>query len=82
MKANLPEGWLGAKEPETRKEFEADPGAFALKVVAFKNTQPQEQQAEGTGATGGSGDAESTEEQSLQHGRRGREGDRDPVCVR
>jgi len=36
MKANLPEGWLGAKEPETRKEFEADPGAFALKVVAFK----------------------------------------------
>ncbi|HKM25767.1 MAG TPA: hypothetical protein VJY40_09030, partial [Corynebacterium sp.] len=65
MKANLPEGWLGAKEPETRKEFEADPGAFALKVVAFKNTQPQEQQAEGTGATGGSGDAESTEEQKF-----------------
>jgi len=50
------------RRPETRKEFEADPGAFALKVVAFKNTQPQEQQAEGTGATGGSGDAESTEE--------------------
>ena len=65
MKANLPEGWLGAKEPETRKEFEADPGAFALKVVAFKNTQPQEQQAEGTIATGGSGDAESTEEQKF-----------------
>ena len=65
MKANLPEGWLGAKEPETRKEFEADPGAFALKVVAFKNTQPQEQKAEGTGATGGSGDAESTEEQKF-----------------
>jgi len=27
------------RRPETRKEFEADPGAFALKVVAFKNTQ-------------------------------------------
>lgn len=65
MKANLPEGWLGAKEPETRKEFEADPGAFALKVVAFKNTQPQGQQAEGTGVAGGSGDAESTEEQKF-----------------
>ena len=63
MKANLPEGWLGAKEPETRKEFEADPGAFALKVVAFKNTQPQGRAAEGAGVAGGSGDAESTEEQ-------------------
>ena len=65
MKANLPEGWLGAKEPETRKEFEADPGAFALKVVAFKNTQPQGQKAEGAGATGGSGDMGSTEEQKF-----------------
>jgi len=65
MKGKPSGGWLGAKEPETRKEFEADPGAFALKVVAFKNTQPQEQQAEGTGATGGSGDAESTEEQKF-----------------
>ena len=65
MKANLPEGWLGAKEPETRKEFEADPGAFALKVVAFKNTQPQEQKAEGAGVAGGSGDMGSTEEQKF-----------------
>lgn len=65
MKANLPEGWLGAKEPDTRKEYEADPGAFALKLINFKNTQPQEQQAEGTGVAGGSGDAESTEEQKF-----------------
>jgi hypothetical protein len=65
MKANLPAGWLGEKEGSTRKEFEADPGAFALKVVAFKNTQPQGQQAEGTGVTGGSGDAESAEEQKF-----------------
>ena len=65
MKANLPAGWLGEKEGSTRKEFEADPGAFALKVVAFKNTQPQGRQAEGTGVTGGSGDAESTEEQKF-----------------
>ena len=65
MKANLPEGWLGAKEPETRKEFEADPGAFALKVVAFKNTQPQGQKAEGAGVAGGSGDMGSTEEQKF-----------------
>jgi len=83
MKANLPEGWLGAKEPETRKEFEADPGAFALKVVAFKNTQA-------AGAAGRGhwrdrrfrrrGKHRGTE--VCKHGRRGREGDRDPVCVR
>jgi len=65
MKANLPEGWLGAKEPETRKEFEADPGAFALKVVAFKNTQPTETPAEGSGVGQNAGDAESTEEQQF-----------------
>jgi len=47
MKANLPEGWLGEKEPETRNEFEADPGAFALKLVEFKNAQPRDQIAEG-----------------------------------
>ena len=65
MKANLPEGWLGAKEPETRKEFEADPGAFALKVVAFKNTQPGEKAAEGSGVGQSADGAESTEEQQF-----------------
>ena len=65
MKANLPAGWLGAKEAETRKEYEAAPGAFALKVVAFKNTQPGEKAAEGSGVGQGADGAESTEEQQF-----------------
>ena len=65
MKANLPEGWLGAKEPETRKEFEADPGAFALKVVAFKHTQPGEKAAEGSGVGQSADGAESTKKQQF-----------------
>ena len=35
MKNILPEGWLGAKEAETRKEFEANPAAFAVKATKF-----------------------------------------------
>ena len=35
MKNILPEGWLGAKETETRKEFEANPAAFAVKATKF-----------------------------------------------
>ncbi len=65
MKANLPEGWLGAKEPETRKEFEADPGAFALKLIQFKSNLPGEKPAEGSGVGQGAGGAESTEEQQF-----------------
>ncbi len=65
MKANLPAGWLGAKEAETRKEYEAAPGAFALKVVAFKNTQPGEKAAEGSGVGQSADGAESTEEQQF-----------------
>ncbi len=34
MKNSVPAGWLGEKEAETRKEFETDAGAFALKLVA------------------------------------------------
>lgn len=34
MKNSVPAGWLGEKEAETRKAFEADAGAFALKLVA------------------------------------------------
>ena len=35
MKNILPEGWLGAKEAETRKEFESNPAAFAVKATKF-----------------------------------------------
>jgi len=35
MKNILPEGWLGAKEAETRKEFEDNPAAFAVKATKF-----------------------------------------------
>ena len=35
MKNILPEGWLGAKEAETRKEFEINPAAFAVKATKF-----------------------------------------------
>jgi hypothetical protein len=65
MKANLPEGWLGAKEPETRKEFEADPGAFALKLIQFKSNLPGEKPAEGSGVGQSADGAESTEEQQF-----------------
>ena len=35
MKNILPEGWLGEKEAETRKEFESNPAAFAVKATKF-----------------------------------------------
>ncbi len=56
MKTNLPAGWLGDKEAATRTEFEADPGTFALKLIAFKNTQPAATAAEGAGVAGTPGD--------------------------
>ena len=65
MKANLPAGWLGAKETETRKEYEADAGAFALKLIQFKSNLPGEKPAEGSGVGQGADGAESTEEQQF-----------------
>ncbi|MFA5408193.1 MAG: hypothetical protein WC343_05415 [Bacilli bacterium] len=65
MKVNLPAGWLGAKETETRKEYEADAGAFALKLIQFKSNLPGEKPAEGSGVGQGADGAESTEEQQF-----------------
>lgn len=66
MKVNLPAGWLGEKEPETRNEFEADPGAFALKLVEFKNAQPRDQTAEGN-TSAASPDCGCSEEQRFKN---------------
>jgi len=43
----LPAGWLGEKEEETRARFEADPGALALKLIEFQNSQPDIKGAQG-----------------------------------
>jgi hypothetical protein len=49
MKNILPEGWLGAKEAETRKEFEANPAAFAVKATKFNaENATAEKSAEGS----------------------------------
>lgn len=63
MKANLPEGWLGEKEAKTREEFEADPVAFSLKVIAFNNTKPGEKQAEGNNTPPGNSGEEPTSDE-------------------
>ncbi len=67
MKNALPAGWLGEKEADTRKEYEADPGAFALKLINFKNTQPAAQGAEGSGVAGTQGGAESSDEAQFKN---------------
>ena len=49
LKNSLPVGWLGEKEAATRAEFEADPAAFAVKVVKFNAENAQTTKpAEGT----------------------------------
>jgi len=71
------------RRPETRKEFEADPGAFALKVVAFKNTQRRSSRPRALARPEVPETRKAPRKQKFaKHGRRGREGDRDPVCVR
>lgn len=67
MKNALPAGWLGEKEAATRKEYEADPGAFALKLIAFKNTQPAAQGAEGSGVSGSAEGAEASDEAQFKN---------------
>ncbi len=67
MKNALPAGWLGEKEAATRKEYEADPGAFALKLINFKNTQPAATPAEGSGVAGTQGDADSSDEAQFKN---------------
>jgi len=67
MKNALPVGWLGEKEAATRKEYEADPGAFALKLINFKNTQPAATPAEGSGVAGTQGDADSSDEAQFKN---------------
>lgn len=60
MKNVLPVGWLGDKEAETRKEFEADNAKFAVKFAKFtaENSAP-EKDAEGSSTA--SGDADTAE---------------------
>ena len=37
LKNMIPAGWMGEKEPETRKEFEAGNVAFTVKLMKFNN---------------------------------------------
>ena len=49
----LPAGWLGDKEPDTRKDFETDPAAFVLKLTAHNTEHPPvTKQAQGKTSVG------------------------------
>jgi len=51
LKNTIPVGWLGEKEVETRKDFETNPAAFAVKLVEFSNTAGNPKAAEGSDIT-------------------------------
>ena len=48
IKTNIPEGWLGEKEEETRTLFETNAPEFVEKLVEHNNTVVPETKAEGT----------------------------------
>ena len=48
IKTNIPEGWLGDKETETRTLFETNAPEFVEKLVEHNNTVVPETKAEGT----------------------------------
>jgi hypothetical protein len=67
VKANLPEGWLGEKEAETRKAFETEPATFFGKFAEFKNAQPDEKAAEGDGTAGAGGETPDKDEAEFKN---------------
>ncbi|MBE6506411.1 MAG: hypothetical protein E7Z72_00595 [Methanocorpusculum parvum] len=51
IRANVPEGWLGAKEGETRKLFENDKDLFYKNLMEHNNTYAAGIKAEGCGCS-------------------------------
>lgn len=63
---SLPAAWK-EKEADTRAEFEANPAAFAVKLVTFTNTIPPVQKALGNTACACQGSAEDADKAYLEN---------------
>ena len=62
----IPAAWK-EKETDTRAEFEANPAAFAVKLVTFTNTIPPVQKALGNTACACQGSAEDADKVYLEN---------------